>query len=395
MLYSTIVDKNEEGLRKIIDAAEKFEEGRYLDAIHDCHLKKEDILEVTEFVREYRAKLSREHLALARFALSFNRKYATENNKCFDTGEKLFGKIRSTISASKKIYKRFCRTVRKPMPAAAASQRPSVFTRSELAKMCYSGQLFGMESYDECVARLYEQLEGFFMELVKCLALCRMIISEESSIRNAPERCMKIYRESYDEILSNTRMMVRTFKESKVVPDSEFDDRRKNAGSLPDFICSNFHTLDPSQFQMHVVVSELMKSDGMTNVEKILFGADNMAMAEKARLVVRHFDELEKDAHKGKHKDKHSAYCVASFMLWCGLGQNGNVKFFVENYFNQTYKGEYPPVKTNAVNSAKNVLQLNPEESNLDNALFHAKIDSLVEKYASKDEVRLHSAANF
>ena len=190
-------------------------------------------------------------------------------------------------------------------------------------------------------------------------------------------------------------MMVRTFKESKVVPDSEFDDRRKNAGSLSDFICSNFHTLDPSQFQMHVVVSELMKSDGMTNVEKILFGADNMAMAEKARLVVRHFDELEKDAHKGKHKGKHSAYCVASFMLWCGLGQNGNVKFFVENYFNQTYKGEYPPVKTNAVNSAKNVLQLKPGESNLDSGLFHAKIDALVEKYASKDEVRLHSAANF
>ena len=61
------------------------------------------------------------------------------------------------------------------------------------------------------------------------------------------------------------------------------------------------------------------------------------------------------------------------------------MKFFVEEYFNKTYKGEYPPVKTNAVNSAKNVLQLKPGESNLDSGLFHAKIDALVEKYASKD----------
>lgn len=395
MLYSTIVDKNEEGLRMIIDAAEKFHEGRYLNAIHECHLKKEDILGVTEYVKEYITKLNREYLALARFARSFNSKYATENNKCFDTAEKLFGKIRSTVSASKRIYKKFCRTVRKRMPPAVASQRPSVFTRSELVNKYHSGQLFGIDTYDECVARLYEQLEGFFLELVKCLALCRMIIREESSIRNAPERCMKIYRESYDEMLGNTRTIMRMFKESKMVPNSEFDDRRKKAGLLSDFICSNFHTLDLSQFQMHVLVSELMKSDGMTNEEKILFGADNRAMAEKARLVVRHFDELEKDAHKGKHKGKHSAYCVASFMLWCGLGKDGNVKFFVEEYFNRTYKGEYPPVKTNAVNSAKNVLQLKPGESNLDNGLFHAKIDALVEKYAPKDEVRLHSAANF
>lgn len=51
MLYSTIVDKNEEGLQMVIDAAEKFEQGRYLNAILDCHLKKNEILMMTEFVR--------------------------------------------------------------------------------------------------------------------------------------------------------------------------------------------------------------------------------------------------------------------------------------------------------------------------------------------------------
>lgn len=396
MLYSTVVDKNEDGLLMIIEAAEKFEQGKYLNAIYDCHLKKEDIQGVAEYVKEYKAKLSREHLALAKFALTFNKEYATENNKCFDSAEKLFRKIRSTISGSKKIYKKFCRTVRKRMPLTA-NQRPSVFKRSELVNDYYSGQLFGIETYDDCVIMLYEQLEEFFIELVKCLALCRMIIMEESAIRNTPERCMNIYRECYDKMLSNSRMMVRTFKESKMIPNSEFEERKRKAVSLRDFICTNYHMYDPSQFQMHVIVSELRKGDGMTDEEKILFGTDNTEMAEKARLVIQHFDELEENAHKGKHKNKHSAYCVASFMLWCGVGntQDDKVKFFVEDYFNKTYKGAYPPVKTNAVNSAKNILLHKPEESNLDNNHFHAKIDSLMVQYAPKDCITQKKVANF
>lgn len=394
MLYSTIVDKNEQGLLMIIEAAEKFEQGKYLNAIYDCHLNKEDIMGVTEYVKEYKAKLSREHLALAKFALTFNKEYSTENNKCFDAAEKLFCKIRSTICGSKRIYKKFCRTVRKSTPSI---EPPSVFKRSGLVNNYHSGLLFGMDTYDDCVQNLYEQLEEFFNELVKCLALCHMIITEENTIRHTPERCMGIYRDCYEKMVHNSRMMVRMFKESKMLPNSEMEERRKNARSLQDFVCSNYHMYDPSQFQMHVVVSELKKGDDMTDVEKILFGADNTSTAEKARLVMLHFDELENDAHKGKHKMKHSAYCVASFMLWCGVGmtQDDKVKMFVEDYFNATYKGTYPPVKTNAVNNAKNVLLHRPMESNLNNDDFHAKIDACVQSCATKDASRLKKAANF
>ena len=387
MLYSTIVDKNEEGLQMVIDAAEKFEQGRYLNAILDCHLKKNEILMMTEFVREYKAKLSREHLALAKFALTFNSEYATKNNLCFNTAERLFNKIRSTISSSKKIYKKFCRTIRKRLPASVP-QRSSVFKRSELANDYRSGQMFGIETYEDCVQKLYDQLEAFFLELVKCLALCRMIITDETNTRNNPELCAKIYKECYEKILSDTRTIIRTFKESRMVPASEMEERKKNAGSLQDFICSNYHKFDPDQFKMHVIASELNKGDDMTAVEKILFGANNKELVEKVRLVIRHFDELELNAHKGKHKDKHSAYCVASFMLWCGIGITNDNKaiLFVDDYFNQTYKGEYPPVKANAVNSAKNILKHNPKKSNLDNAEFHARIDAIVEKYSVKNE---------
>lgn len=396
MLYSTIVEKNEQGLQMIIEAAEKFEEGKYLNAIYDCHLSKDEVLGVTEYVREYKSKLSREHLALAKFALTFNKKYATDNNKCFDSAEKLFNKIRSTISGSKKIYKKFCRTVRKQLPPTA-EQHPSVFKRSELVNNYYSEQLFGFETYDMCVQTLYKELEEFFMELIKSMALCQMIIFEESAIRNNPEQCINIYNKCYDEMLNNSRMMVRTFKEHKIAPDSEMERRKKQAGSLPEFICANYHKPDISQWQIYVVKSELSKGNDMTDVEKILFGADNEELVQKARIAILHFDELEKDAHKGKHRDKHSAYCVASFMLWCGIGttQDAKVKLFVEEYFNKTYKGDYPPVKTNAVNNAKNTIMYKPTESSLDHETFQDKIERIIDKYAPKDESSMRCAVNF
>lgn len=387
MLYSTIVDKNEEGLQMVIDAAEKFEQGRYLNAILDCHLKKNEILMMTEFVREYKAKLSREHLALAKFALTFNSEYATKNNLCFNTAERLFNRIRSTIKCTKKIYKNLCRTTRRRLPATAP-QRPSVFKRSRLVSDYRSGLLFGIETYEDCVQKLYDQLEAFFFELVKCLALCRMIITDEKNTRNNPELCAKIYKECYEKMLSDTRTIIRTLKKNRMVITSEMEERKKNAGSLQDFICSNYHKFDPEQFKLHVIASELNKGDDMTALEKILFGANNKELVEKARIVITHFDELELNAHKGKHKDKHSAYCVASFMLWCGIGttNDNKVSLFVDDYFNLTYKGEYPPVKTNAVNSAKNILLYDKKKSSLDNAEFHARIDALVEKYYVKND---------
>lgn len=288
------------------------------------------------------------------------------------------------------IYKKFCLPTRKRAPENAP-QYQSVFKRSELAGNYYAGQLFGMESYDECVAMLYNELEGFFRELVESLALCRLIILEESNIRSTPSRCKEIYYDCYGHMVSNSRSMLRLFKESHLVPSDELEERRRSAGSLQNFICENFHMLDPSQFQSYVVVCELKKgmNNGLTETEIKLYGSENMELVEKVRLVIAHFDELE-DSLKGKNKDKHSAYGIASFMLWSGIGetQDDKVKTFVE-YFNLTYKGVYSPAKTNAVNTAKNKIKYprTGDKSNFNDAEFRSKIEKLIGKYTSKDDV--------
>lgn len=392
MIYNTIVEKNDAGLLMIIEAAEKFEQGRFLEAVHNCDLKKVEILEITELVKEFKSKLSREHLALARFAATFNKMYATDNNKCFASAEKLFNKIRSTISGSKRLYKKFCRTVRKRVPINSPVQN-SVFKRSELVRDCYTGQIFGIDTYDDCVDKLYMALEEFFHELIKCLALCHMVLLEEADIENNPDRKMAIYWNSYKEMLNNSRLMVRALKESRNLPDVYMLEKNN---SRNEFINSNFHKIDTMQFQNHVVSSELEKDDDMANEEKILFGAGNREFAYKVRFVIQHFDEIECNAHKGKHHDKHSAACVASLMLWCNIGYGGDDKetLFVE-YFNETYNGSYPPVKANAVNVAKNKLLHHPNESNLNNGIFHAKIEELLEHWENKTNDTVKEVVNF
>lgn len=380
----------------ILNAAEKFEQGRYLHAIYSCNLKKEDILATTAFVKEYRAKLSQEHFALAKFSITFNQEYATANNNCFELAENLFNRIRSTISGSKKIYKRFCRTVRKQTPYVH-TKCPSVFKRSELVNQYLTGQLFGLDSYDQCVSLLYQELEGFFIELVNCLALCRLMITDERNIRNTPERCMKIYQDCYDQMVSNSEMMVRAFRANNMKLDDEIYERRMNSTSLQDFICSGFHKFAPAQFQKYVVASELAKgtNNGLTDSEVKLFGADSIERVKKIRIVIEHFDEIEIDAHKGKHKDKHSAYCVASFMQWCGIG-NGDKKekMFVEEYFNQTYEGKFPPIGVSSVNTAKNKI-VTETVKDFDNDEFHDKIEEIVKRSAKKERAEMKLAVSF
>ena len=79
MRYNTIVDKDEQGLLMILRAAEKFDEDRFLEGIHQRCYTAEDILQAIDQVRAYQARqktcpiISRIHLIAAVFTI-FNSK---------------------------------------------------------------------------------------------------------------------------------------------------------------------------------------------------------------------------------------------------------------------------------------------------------------------------------
>ena len=105
MRYSTIVDKDERGLIKIIEAAQKFEEDRFLEGIRQRCYTAEDIQVAIDRIREYQAKLNTEARALVYFSQTFLQQYATNNNSCFETAHLLFNRIRSTLKASRAVFR--------------------------------------------------------------------------------------------------------------------------------------------------------------------------------------------------------------------------------------------------------------------------------------------------
>lgn len=356
MQYTTIVDKSEETLKLIIGKAEEFDQERVLNGLDMRHYTQEEVRMLTSLVTEYHAKLQREIVALVKFAQDFNKQYATDNNKCFDTASRLFNRIRGSIAGTKKVYRRFClKLCRKGPVREGAEQRQSVFTHSLLNV----GQhvLFGLETYDECVGELCHRMEEFFRDLVVALKLCRDVMQQEREIRGDLPRVLSIYETCCSQVVSESRGMMQALEKCGQVEADEMTSKKSCAPSVQQFVSDRFHTLDKSQFQMHAVMDVICKGrrQGLTELESMLWN-NNLEFVQQVRTAIARFDELQPAGQMNRvtRVCKLSARYVAMLMQWCGITGTGKEKQFVEEYFNRTYQGRYQTLSSSSVNAAKN-----------------------------------------
>ena len=100
------IEKSEDGLEQLIDAALMFEENHYLEAIRQKKLDEYDILQLTESVRLWHSRVKKESLKLAALSEHWIEEYATNCNTRFKEAYDLFVKVRSCISSSRRIFNR-------------------------------------------------------------------------------------------------------------------------------------------------------------------------------------------------------------------------------------------------------------------------------------------------
>ena len=81
MKYKTIVDKNEKSLLQIIQAAESFNAGGFLESLRKRNMSPSEIDQLDDEVREHQLKMNREVKALVRCSEHFLDSYASENNR--------------------------------------------------------------------------------------------------------------------------------------------------------------------------------------------------------------------------------------------------------------------------------------------------------------------------
>ena len=215
-----------------------------------------------------------------------------------------------------------------------------------------------------------------------CLALCHAVIWEEEQIRKSPERCLKIYHDCFNQIVDNTKYMIRLFrKNSSTTELDEIGEKMKSAKSLQKFICDGYHNYNTTSFNIHVVTKVLNDEQDATPVETLLWQQD-FQMIKKARCVIAHFDELEPEGQKGKLYGP----TVTAFMLWTGVGlSDSKRKMFVEEYFNKEYKGKYKTVKVGAVNSA--ITSIIKEDTDFNIKECNDKIEKIISKYMNNDRI--------
>ena len=330
MRYKTIVDKTEDGLQEIIDAVEQFEEDRFLASLSVRRHTSYGIQQTILMVREYQAKMNREVLALNRFSETFIQEYATDNNKCFETAQRLFNHIRSTICASRKVFKRTCPIVRKPM-----ADQPSIFRRSVLSFGACQRDLFGVTTYDEAVTVLYEDLKTFFTTIVSTLVLCRRMIHTEMAVRQDEKMCLAIYRECREKALASVKDFSNAFG-TTVLPETEMLKRKKNAKSLNTYVKENYHKFGSEEFRMSVLVDAVRKgrNDGLTDDEARIWPNDHDKALE-VRRVIGMIDCL--DGAEGQ-KGKLNGAMMVEFLKWCGVPEEMEKNLY-ETYFCTTYRG--------------------------------------------------------
>lgn len=344
MRYSTIVDKSDEGLVEIISAVEQFEEDRFLAGLQVRRHTMYDIQQASLMVREYQQKMNREVLALSRFSETFIQEYATDNNECFETAQMLFNRIRSTISASRRVFRKTCPIVRKTV-----GERPSIFKRSVLSYAQCQRDLFGVNTYDDAIRLLYEDLQTFFATIIGTLMMCRQMIRAEQAVRQDEGQCLAIWKDCRDKALTGVKELAQEVGMA-IVPDNELTKRRREAKSLSKFAKDNYHRYNTTEFRLSVIIDAVRqaRNDGLTDDEARLW-PDNHAKALKVREVI---DRIARISGAEGQKGKLNGTMLVEFIKWCDVPR-AMEKNLYETYFCSTYKGELKVLSWNTISKVR------------------------------------------
>ncbi len=359
MVYTTSLDKTFETIEILINDADAFEKKNVLGALlaSNNRFSVEDVNIIIIGVKENIYKLKKETVALQSFANEFLYQYATNYNKCYETAESLFNRMRSSIAGTKKLYRRFCTTDRRRAPIKDGVRISlSAFTYSNLSSKKPICRLIEFDCYDDCVNVLCDALEEFFRWLLVALKLCRNVIEQEAKIRKDYDGVKQIYENCRDGEIQNINKIVFDALSKTIITDDELTIRKANAKSLQEFICDGYHTVDKKTFNTHCLLVTVKEGrrNGLTELESILW-SNNHSMVAFVRSAIAHFDELNPEGYADKKtgKIKLIAKHVAMFMQWCHITGSGKEKQFVEEYFNKEYQGKYQCIKSSSVNAAK------------------------------------------
>lgn len=385
LFKDTCVDSSYGTLHELAEVIRYIDEKQIMTCIFEMGWTEEKIQKFIDAIGIYHAKLRYESNSLKEFSKNFNRKYATDNNKCFNTAERMFSEIQGTLKNSIRVFLKFTKQInaRKAFNIRDRKRIP-VYRISNLFEK-YRQQYFSFFDSDyvaPIVKQLCNVLLNFFADIREVMLLCKKVIRKEASIRKNPTKCRQIFEECYNDVEKFTRTFVKELKDNK---DYQINDpmvKELNETSETDnCIAEWFHKKSESEFTTFVIQDKLYKAknQGISPKETLLWKND-YGKISKVRKVIEYFDEMMPKGQYDKTTEKHKldGKMMAMLTYWA-IGDDGEKKLF-HKYFSETYKGCYQTIHYKTLCSSYSEIK-NNEKTNI-----IMKFENFYNKFRTKKE---------
>ena len=178
MGYPLYIEASEETLRKLDEKFKPVAEDRFLYSLQQKHWTIEEVHTFNARLQISYDYTLKEYERMQELRKTYNKEYPTNHRKYFSTAIELMRKMRSTLSAYKKITHEF---QQKNKRGHKLKEGVTAYDRTPLYNGAYSQDAFGWEVYpDKAVKDLLKNLNDYLELAGKCLDLCLEVIDVTS-----------------------------------------------------------------------------------------------------------------------------------------------------------------------------------------------------------------------
>ena len=391
MYYTANIYDPVGGLDSILMAASKFNADRFLYALEYKNWDERKLELMSNEVATYRRKLESEYDRLVEFSKVFNKEFATMNNTCFSSALTMLHKLRSGISETKRLFTKFCPRARQENLLRTIANKPvSAYDYAYISADTYQLPLFRFDEYPACVSGLYNEMEKFFILLMRCIQLCKQVLDDEKKIKSDNKYCKYLFEDFKSKVLREIADII-----MMISPNSDYLSEEKNPAIASRNLYENdeawasvgFHSYSKTDVKRLIIKQVLEEEDGcdLTKMEKLLFENDQHKV-HKYRHIIKHFDELIPENY---HRKNLPGKYIQMFFQFVGIPSG--LELQAVDYFNEMYlsnaEHKFKTVTYQAINGHKKEV-LKDEDGE-----YKAFTDNIKRRFFNV--LTLHKASNY
>ena len=340
----------------------RFDVNNLLYAINGKQLDEDEIVSLTNDIKEYNAKLLHQSHYLFKFCKKFPKEFASEDNHHVDSSVKISWRMRSGAAGIKKIFKKFCRVSHAKLPTGVPE--PQAVNCSLISTKNYMLELFGLSSYPDCVKELFREMFDFYTNMNDCLEEGLRCIKEVNNIRGNAKKCLDIlimscekskkHQQTLLEAIMTDPDMKKAVLNNKILTGEDenpvlmaYKNTTSNKEQFAQRYYKNCSPSDVDKITVYDVTNA--DEDPYMAFAKVVFG-NNPDKIYGINYVIEHFDELLPDKCK---RGKIPALNLFFFYEWSKpiVGIDSFLKYF--NKYYSEHGGRWSTVAKSAISGAQ------------------------------------------